>query len=140
MAKLKRNIAKKLSAGNDLSQYGSIVFGVGLALAIVAAIINVAMGVSQTVAQVTTAVLIIIGLIIGFLNITSDETLSFLIASIVLVVLIGPFLGNIMQTFSIGQTGSQLISELFKNLIGLVVPAAIIVALRTLFIVAKDEN
>lgn len=74
--------------------------------------------------------LVILGLIIGILNITHNETQQFLISGTVLVIVssfgidamnIIPVLGNVLQAMLL-----------------LFVPATIIVALKAVFIIAKE--
>lgn len=125
-------MAKTRKTKKNLTQYGSIVFGVGLAIAIIAGFFT---NLGATATQVIIATLAIIGVVVGILNVTRDEAVSFLVASLVLVLLIGPFLGLISQNFF----QSQILGNIFGNIVALVVPAATIVALITLFNVARDE-
>ena len=140
MKKVKKQIIKSIDKATSSEKLGSVFFGVGLLIAFIMAIVVAVSNVSSTATQIVTVTLVILGLIIGFLNITNQEAVAFLISTVVLVLLTGPFLGNIVQTFALGSNGVQFLGELFKNIIGLVVPAAILVSLRTLFNVAKDEN
>ena len=120
-----------------LNTYGSIVFGVGLAIAIIAGLINLQ---SDLANQIIGATLVILGLAVGILNITKAESQSFLIASLVIVTLLQPFMSIFMQMFNIqSQFVSQIISGIFMNIGIFVVPAALIVALKVAFAVAKDE-
>lgn len=140
MKELKKKVLKKIDKNVSAMHYGTAIFSVGLFIAIVGALIAAFGTMSLFATKLLIAALITCGIVIGFLNITSKETVTFLVASIVIVMLIGPFMANIIQTFGIGQTGSKLIGELFKNLIGLVVPAAIIVAVKALVVTAKSEE
>jgi len=90
MAKSKKNV--------NLMQYGSILFGVGLLLALITAFFNIA---SSTMNQVIIGTLLIIGVVIGLLNITKDETVSFLVSILVLVLLVGPLLGVLSTEFGL---------------------------------------
>lgn len=140
MKKVKKQIIKKIDKATSSERLGSVFFGVGLLIALIMAIVVAVSSVSQTVTQIVTVTLIILGLIIGFLNISNQEATGFLVSALVLVLLTGPFLGNVVQTFTLGSSGTAFLGELFKNIIGLVVPAAVLVSLRTLFITARDEE
>lgn len=78
-----------------------------------------------------TWVLVLLGLIIGLLNITDKEVTPFLTAGVVLVItssLGGGVLG------SVGILGTVL-----ENMLALFVPATIIVALKSVFALAKSK-
>lgn len=78
-----------------------------------------------------TWVLVLLGLIVGLLNITDKEVTPFLMAGVVLVItssLGGGVLG------SIGVLGTIL-----ENMLALFVPATIIVALKSVFALAKSK-
>lgn len=141
MKEIKKKILKKIDKEMQLIHYGSVIFGVGLFIAAIISLIATYGTLSPMGARIATGVLIMFGIVVGLINVTSKETISFLIASIVIVMLIGPFMSSIIQTFAIDQTGntSKLLGEIFKNLIGLIVPAALIVSLKTIFVTAKDE-
>lgn len=135
--KASKNTSKKLAV-QPMHMYGSIVFGVGLAIAIIAGLINFE---SQTINQVIGATLIILGLAVGILNITKEESVGFMVASIVLVSLLQPFMSISLQMFGLTQVQSvtQIVSTIFMNIVTFVVPAAIVVALKSAFSYAKDE-
>lgn len=140
MNKIKKKVLKKIDSGMSKIHYGPVVFGIGLLIAIIGALTFAFGTMSPTANKILTGALMIFGVILGVTNINSKESVRFLVSAIVIVMLIGPFMGNLMQTFSLGETGAKLIGQLFKNLIGLIGPASIIVALKTLFITAKDEE
>lgn len=125
-------VEKRKSKKNlDLVQYGSIVFGVGLLMAFIMAFVNLgAVG-----NKVVFATLVVLGIVIGFLNIKNSESVTFLVSTIALVLLAGPFLGLVSQ--NIFQ--SPELGKIFANIIALIVPAAIVVSLKEIFVTAKDE-
>ena len=104
---------------------GELAFFVGLLLAIVAGFFTLPL-------DVVTIILIILGLVVGFLNITSKETTGFLIASIALLV-----------AGSAGLDKIPLIGiwvyPILINIITFVAPAAIIVALKTVYQLARKK-
>lgn len=131
----KHETNKKSSKDFNLSFYGGIIFGVGMLIVLAAPFLNL----TGTTQKFTIGVLVLLGIVIGILNVTNDEAISFLIASIALVVLMGPFLGSLNQTIITSPTVMTALGKFFTYLVVLLVPAAIVVALKTLFITAKDE-
>jgi len=74
-------------------------------------------------------VLFAVGLIVGLLNITDTEANQFLLASVALV---------IVSSFgSLVLTAISFVSAMLDNLLTIFVPAAVIVALKSVFNVAK---
>ena len=122
---------KKSSKKLELIQYGSYAFGVGLLIALIAAFLTL----GDTSSKVVFATLVLLGIVIGFLNVTNNESVTFLVSTIALVLLAGPFLGLVAQNIY----SSPILGKIFGNIIALVVPAAIVVALKELFLTAKDE-
>ncbi len=116
----------------EMIQYGSWVFGFGLLLSLVVAFLP---SLGATTSKIVFGTLIILGIVIGFLNVTNDESIKFLVSAVALVLLTGPFLGLVAQNLI--QTA--VLGKFFGNLIALIVPAAIIVSLKELFLTAKDE-
>lgn len=119
---------------HKLPQYGSVMFAVGIAIAIISTFINL----SPTAQKATFATLIIIGFIVGMLNITNQEVVPFLVAYIAIIMLLGPFFGTLAENFQFFQ--NSLLTEIFGNIILLVVPATLTVAAKTFFITARNEE
>ena len=79
--------------------------------------------------------LIVLGLVISFLNITVAETQTFLLAALALVIVSG--FGSTSEVITqVAQIGDVL-SRIFNGILLLVVPATIIVALRSIYTVAR---
>ena len=76
-------------------------------------------------------VLVLLGLIVGLLNITDKEVTPFLTAGIVLIIA-SSLGGNVLG--SVGVLGTVL-----ENMLTLFVPATIIVALKSVFALAKSK-
>ena len=75
-------------------------------------------------------VLAILGLIVGFLNVTGEETRTFLLAAIGLILA-----ATSVQTIPfIGEVLTRIVS----NLAVFMAPAVLVVALKSLFETAKD--
>ena len=124
MSKTKKNLI-----GNF--EYGSILFGVGILISLIAGFMTL----SSNIIKIVIATLVILGIAIGLLNIKKEEAVSFLIAAVTLVLLLSPFLGLVSQYF----VKSVVLAQIFTYLISFIVPAALIVALKTIFITAKDN-
>jgi|YelNatPaOPRAMG01_1025707.scaffolds.fasta_scaffold02594_7 hypothetical protein len=104
---------------------GEYAFLAGIALAILA-------GIAMLTGDWVTLVLVVLGLIVGLLNISAKETTPFLLSSITLLLAgsagleklpwVGGFVGPIMA-----------------NIVAFVAPAAVIIALKTVFDLAKKR-
>ena len=77
-------------------------------------------------------VLIILGLIVGFLNVTSRDSQTFLLAGTVLVI-VSRFGMESVTGSLIGIGIGDVVTSTFAALLALFVPATIVVALRTVF-------
>lgn len=81
------------------------------------------------------SMLIVLGLLVGFLNIETHQANNFLFTTLVLV-LISSFGGNILGQISvIGTT----LNSIFSAIVTFVIPAAIIVALKSIYLLAKED-
>ena len=105
-----------------MAKAGKYAFIVGLVLAVLAAV-------ALDLAWVMW-VLAVLGLIVGFLNVTKEETRSFLLAAIGLMlaatsVQVIPLVGD-------------LVTRIMANLVVFIAPAVLIVALKSLLETAKD--
>ena len=78
-------------------------------------------------------VLVLIGIIIGLLNIADAEVQPFLLAAAILVI-VSYFGGTV---FDVIKVGTLSLSNVLKSLLMLFVPATIIVALKSVFSLAK---
>ncbi|MEM5772918.1 MAG: hypothetical protein QXL86_01690 [Candidatus Aenigmatarchaeota archaeon] len=107
------------------TRIGEYAFLVGVILAVLAGLVMLTGG-------WVAVVLVILGLIVGFLNISAKETTPFLVSAIALLMagsagletlpIIGVFLGPIIA-----------------NILHFVAPAVVIVALKTVFDLAKKR-
>jgi len=75
--------------------------------------------------------LIILGLIVGFLNISARETTEFLVATIALM-LVGS------AGLEVVPTAGRIISTILLNIMAIVIPAALIVSLKAIYMLAED--
>ena len=81
-------------------------------------------------------ILVLIGLTVGFLNVTGKESQTFLIAGAVLVVVSKFGLESVTGTI-IGIGIGDAVASVFGALLAFFAPAKIIVALKTVFSIAK---
>ncbi len=101
-------------------------FFIGLLVAIVAGLFRNVIG-----AEVLVTTLVILGFVVGLFNLTAEETVPFLVASIALM------LAGIVNLGLIPGIGLYLRSIL-SNIVVFVVPAAILVGLKTIWKLASD--
>ena len=104
-----------------MEQAGKYAFIVGIALAVLAGFLD------GSWIWVTLAVL---GLVVGILNITADESRGFLLAA----------MGLILSASSVQQLPyvGEVVTSILGNLVVFIGPALLVVALKSLFEVAKD--
>jgi hypothetical protein len=119
-------MARKKS--NTANQLGSWSFLAGVVLAVL-------LGLGFTGAYQTQMILVVflLGLVVGLLNITHDEASGFLTSGTVLVLV--SFLGNQAGIF---ESVLPQIGNILNGILTLFVPATIIVALRAVFLIAKN--
>lgn len=117
---------------------GAYAFLISIILAVVAGIINVFYGKSEFFTQTLTSVLAILGLISGYF-VGDKEVKTFLFASVSLVLV--SFAGLQGGFLSSAVLGIVNISKLITNILGFLmfifIPATIVVALKTVFAIAK---
>ncbi|MBN1368619.1 MAG: hypothetical protein JW954_00095 [Dehalococcoidaceae bacterium] len=109
-----------------MKMLGFLAFIIGFILAIVA-------GLFFPDNAVVIIILLILGLLIGFLNIGSEEMVPLLLATIALVVV-----GNVFSPIETLNIGDKL-GDIMALIAALMAPAAIVVAVKTLYTVAKPH-
>lgn len=104
------------------ARLGQWAFIIGVVIAIIAGLVPA----WQTVT--VTWILVILGLVVGILNITAKETVEFLVAAIAL-----------LMTGSAGAIPAlgTIILSILANIVAFVAPAALIVALKAIYELAK---
>lgn len=112
---------KKKAAENIV---GKIAFVIGVVIAIIAGLFAAPTG-------TLLGVLVIIGIVIGLLNIAAAEATPFLLAGVSLVV-VSYFSGGVFEA-----GGLTFLKNVLDSIMGLIVPATIIVALREIFGIAR---
>ena len=82
------------------------------------------------------AILVLLGIFVGFVHVTGRDSQTFLIAGAILVIVSKFGLESVTGTL-IGIGIGDAVSSVFGALIALFAPATIIVALKTVFSLAK---
>ena len=82
------------------------------------------------------AVLVLLGIVVGYMNATGRDSQTFLIAGAVLVIVSRFGMDSVSGTL-IGIGIGDAVSSIFGALLALFEPATIIVALKTVFSIAK---
>lgn len=117
---------------------GAWAFLIGVVLAIL-------IGLSASIISIPTlttysstiyGILVVLGLVVGFLNIKGKDIQTFLLAGAVLVIVSKFGMDSISGTL-IGIKVGAAVSQIFGALLIMFVPATIVVALKTVFEIAK---
>jgi len=117
--------------GNE--KLGSYAFLAGVILSILAGAFSVALASMEGLILLG---LFVVGLLVGVLNISDKEVDKFLIAAIALGLISSSNLGVADQVFSgLGTT----LNAIAQNLVRFVAPAALIVALKSIYGLAKEK-
>lgn len=112
---------------NRKSLIGSWSFLVGFVLAII-----LGLGLGGAYQSTLLWVVFTLGIVVGLLNITATEVGAFLTGGTILVLV--SFLGIQVGVF---EGIAEVISHILKGILTLFVPATIIVALKSVFVLAK---
>ncbi len=118
-------MASKRKASLDM-KIGEWAFLVGLLLALILGIFPGVLAVEQV-----TAVLVVLGLVVGLVNIVSKESHHFLLAAVALLVA-----GSAGYGVLPGPVG-DIIPRILVNITTFVAPAAVIVAVKEVYSLAK---
>ena len=105
---------------------GHWAFIVGILIAIIAGLVPAWQ--SNTVVWA----LVILGLIVGLLNITAKETVEFLVATIALLAVC-----NIVTNVGLIQSLGGILVAVLQNISLFVAPAALVVALKSIYALAQ---
>ena len=82
------------------------------------------------------AILVLLGIFVGFMHVTGKDSQTFLLAGVILVMVCKFGLESVTGTL-IGIGVGDAVSSVFGAMIALFAPATIIVALKTVFSLAK---
>jgi len=121
--------SKKTEKKSGRNLIGSWSFLVGIILAVI-----LGLGLGSTYQSIMIWVVFALGLVVGLLNIASDEVSSFLMSGVVLVLV--SYLG--IQVGIFNTSALQPIALVLRGILTLFIPATIIVALKSVFVLAKN--
>ena len=127
---MREQLLERRSKPMAMEKYGEWAFIIGVILAIIAGL--AAGAITAEVAGWLAVVFLILGVVVGFLNITDKEAVSFLVASIALLAA-----GAAAQWIGVPMIGSYIVAIL-GNIAAFVAPAAVIVALKAVWNMAKS--
>ena len=116
------------------AEKGKVLGLVGFWAFIIGLLIAVVMGIVAPANPVAIIVLIILGIIIGFLNITAKEVPTLLMATIALIVV-----GNVFAPLNMLDIG-KILGNMLAYVATLVAPAAIIAAIKALWVIGKPGD
>ncbi len=114
---------------STMQKFGRWAWIIGICLAVVLGIVTTA---AQS--QVIQAILVILGIVVGIINVTGSESKDFLFAASAL--LLASYLGANAFTLTIFN-GS--LDAILSSLTYFVAPMTIIVAIKAIYAVAKDQ-
>lgn len=108
-----------------VKSFGAWAFLIGVILAVIVGLIS-----QGELSALWVGILAVIGLIVGLLNVTDKEVTPFMMAGVILVI-VSALGGDVMGSIPWAGNVLNAINALF-------VPATIIVALKSVFTLAKD--
>ena len=111
---------------------GNVVFLVGVLIAVIAGIAATQLGAHATTVSL---VLVILGFIVGLLNIKEHETTGFLVAAIALSI---AGLADLQVIDNLVSPLGTILTALFGNIAVFVAPAALVVALKSVWNLARN--
>ena len=112
---------------------GAYAFLVGVVLAVIFGLFNEPL---EQASVMLYSSLIVIGLIVGIMNVGDKNTMTFLIASVSLVI-VGSLGLEPLQYIALNNYFVTSLRNVLMSLLVLFIPATIIVALKTVFSMAK---
>jgi uncharacterized protein YacL len=125
------------SKGNSV---GAWAFLIGVILAVIIGLLSaIILDVAQmrVYSSVIYTILVVLGLIVGFsINVEGKDSQTFMITGTILV-LVSKFGMESVTSSLIGIGVGDIVSSTFGALLGLFVPATIVVAIKTVFSIAK---
>jgi hypothetical protein len=112
---------------------GAYAFLVGVILAVALGLFNNSL---ESSGEIFYTILVIVGLIIGYFSVSGKHANTFLIASLTLVIVAGMGIEPLLYVAKQNSVVNAL-RNVLSSLMVLFVPATIIVALKTIFSIAK---
>lgn len=112
---------------------GQYSFVIGMVIAVV---VGLAIPALAELEPWLVSLMIVLGLIVGFLNVATKESQQFLIVGVVLVLL--TYAGGAGNTLGTVMYIGAYLSGIFQAIMAFVIPAVIVVGLKTVWKLAKD--
>ena len=116
-------------------QVGDYAFIIGVIIAVVLGLAASRLG---NAAAWLWSLLVVLGLIVGFLNVSGKETKDFLWVTVALVIVAYAGSAQITSWDKVQLIGSYL-RGVFDSILAFVVPAAVVVALKAVWDMAKTQ-
>ena len=113
--------------------WGAYAFLIGVVLAVIFGLFNEPL---ELAGGLFYSVLVLIGLIVGFMNTSDKDSMTFLIASLSLVI-VGSLGMEPLKYIALDNYVVTSLRNVLGSLLVLFVPATIVVALKTVFSMAK---
>lgn len=126
-------MAKEKNIG---AMVGAWAFIVGMITAVILGVFSTIPGMAWLL-----TILVVMGLIVGFFNVSGKETSSYLLAAVSLVI-VTAFGGNVIGSIGAGTNLAWIgisLQGVLNAMTTFTVPAAIIVALKQIYGLAKDN-
>ncbi|MBI2664399.1 hypothetical protein HYX10_03595 [Candidatus Woesearchaeota archaeon] len=123
-------VPQRGGGGINPGSFGSLAFLFGAVIAIIAGLVS-----PTSPNPVLTSLLISLGIVVGLLNITTKETSLFILSTVSLVIvsaLGGAVLGQVAFV-------GQYLEGILRSILTFVIPATIIVALKTVAALAENK-
>ncbi|MFA5763858.1 MAG: hypothetical protein WC915_03515 [archaeon] len=118
---------------------GSYAFIVGIVIAVLAGLVSVyAESMIAGMVGIITLVLVVLGLIVGLLNIKDKHITDFLIATIA-VAMVGGSAGGLIGIDQLIPTVGTLLATIVINIVSIVGAAALVVGLKQIMVLAKEQ-
>ena len=114
-----------------IGRYG---FTIGVLLAIILGVASPSFTV-DTIALMA-SILVVCGLIVGLFNVGQSETKDFLLFAVVLIIAAG--MGSASSTLGNVSFIGEYLAGVFSQMLAFIVPATIIVALRSILVMEQD--
>ena len=122
-------------AKNSKKLIGAWAFLIGVLVALVVGVIGDSLPAELQVWVL--GVLVLAGILVGLLNVNAKETSGFLLAALALVIV--SFMGgNVIDSFGSVSIIGPMLKNILLYLLVLFVPTTIIVALKSVFEIARD--
>tara|TARA_Y100000310_G_scaffold333066_1_gene409869 strand:+ start:328 stop:696 length:369 start_codon:yes stop_codon:yes gene_type:complete len=112
--------------------WGAWAFLIGVILAVAVGILSFG-----ELSGILLGVLVVLGLIVGFINVSTKDLNTFLLAAVSLVIVSFAGLQGLKGAEIIGIELGEIISSTLGALLVLLVPATIIVAIKSLFSISQ---